>query len=159
MKLWCTSDYKTAKSVQPSAFGTSCAGGKWCENGKCVTNNLAPVGACLLNDNKEFCTEFRMKFGLQNTCLNFKTTRCCEMCGGQYIGHTFNHTIKNWLSKAMLKNVEILSNNQTEAFCGNKYDWCENLKNQKKDENICNKFQLVNNEIFKFVCRKTCDLC
>ena len=140
-------------------MGTSCASEKWCENGKCVKNNLAPAGSCLTNDDREFCQKLRIKFGLQSTCLHFKATRCCEMCGGQYIGHTFNHTIKNWLSKAMLKNVEILTN-RTENACRNKYDWCDDLKIKKKGErDICNKLELVNNEVFKFVCRKTCGLC
>lgn len=140
-------------------MGTSCASGKWCENGNCIANNLAPIGSCLTDDNNELCNDYKRNFGMKNTCLNFESTQCCEMCGGAPLRRLSNHSIENWLSNAKLKNVEILVNQENAVLCENKYTWCDSVKRLKNDENLCANLVLVNNEVFRFVCKKACNLC
>ena len=156
--MWCTADSKTARTLSPAAMGTSCASGKWCKSGLCLENPLAPTGPCLIADDKEFCNDFRDKFGLENTCLNFEKTRCCEICKGKSVEHLLNHTITKWISKATLKHVSIISS-LSPIPCENKYEWCEEIIKKNSLELCGTNLILVNNEIVKVICRKSCGLC
>jgi hypothetical protein len=141
-------------------MGTSCASGKWCNNGLCISNPLAPVGSCIIADDEEYCHEFTQKYGFRNTCLNFKSTRCCKICGGVFIERLVNHTINDWISKSTLKNVVSFSNEKI-IICNNKYKWCEITIPSflKNISDFCKNLYLVNNEIVQVVCRKSCGLC
>ncbi|XP_067642370.1 A disintegrin and metalloproteinase with thrombospondin motifs 12 isoform X2 [Eurosta solidaginis] len=40
--LWCRVNGECVTNMRPTAPGTSCGDGKWCQNGKCVPNEQAP---------------------------------------------------------------------------------------------------------------------
>jgi hypothetical protein len=158
--LWCTYDFNSASAAGYAVEGTSCGDGKWCVRGECVADASAPKGQCLVEDDTAFCNDFLSKYGMLNVCNNFKTGRCCKMCGGSSIPRLSGHDWPTFLNGNGLDNVKFLDQVYVSP-CVDKYTWCPtNVANWIKSiPNICGGSYTVNEEPINVVCKKSCNLC
>ena len=156
--LWCTYDYNSATTAGYAVEGTSCGDGKWCKLGSCVADAAAPKGTCLVEDDTVFCNDFLSKYGMLNVCNNFKTGRCCKMCGGTLISRA--NDITNMLKTYQAGNVKYLDTVYVPP-CVDKYTWCPtNIASWRQSAPaICGGGYTVNDEPVHIICKKSCNLC
>ena len=127
--------------------------------GQCIADAAAPTGTGLVEDDTAFCNDFLAKYGMLNVCNNFKTGRCCKMCGGTLIQKSADTTtllrgINN------IDNMKFLDTVYTPP-CVDKYTWCpSNIANWRiSAPAICDGGYTVNNEPVHVICKKSCNLC
>ncbi len=158
--LWCTSDYNSASANGYAAEGTSCGDGKWCVRGECTVAAAAPKGQCLVDDDTVFCNDFLAKYGMTNVCNNFKSGRCCKMCGGTAITRLSGHDMNTFLKGNTLENVKFIDTVFVSP-CVDKYTWCAtNVASwSKSTPDICTGGYTVNEEPINMICKKSCSLC